>query len=88
MLDLVARFIKDIKRVLPLLIEVDNRWLGRFPRTKILRSDAHELILKMVADYIYNIGFSGFLVARQLEEIRKAVCRYITKLDFTAEEIA
>ena len=87
-LALVARFALDVKRDLPLSIKFDDRWLGRFPRIRILRPDANELILKRIAYHICKTGFSGFPVARQPEEVRQSVFKYITKSDLTAEEIA
>ena len=86
-LDLMARFALEMKHDLPLSIEVDNRWPGRFPMTRLLRFDAHELILKRIADYICNFGFSGFPVARQPAVVRNAVFKYITKSDLIAKEI-
>ena len=84
----MARFALDVKGDLPLSVNVDDRWPGRYPRIRILRPDAHELILKRIADHICMIGFSGFPVARQLEEVRQVVCKYIAKPDLTMEEIA
>ena len=87
-LDLVARFAPDVKRDLPLSIEVDDRWPGRFPRIRLLRPDAGELMLKRISDHICKIGFSGFPVSRQPEKIRQAVLKYITQPILTTEEIA
>jgi len=86
-LGLIRRFAFEIKRELPLLIKVDDRWPGRFLRTRILRPDAHELILQRVGDYICRIGFPGFLIARQPKDVRLAVFKYITKFKLTAEEV-
>lgn len=61
MLGLVAR---EVKRDLPLSIEVDDRWPGRFPKTRTLQDDAHQLILEKVADHICKIGLFGLLVSR------------------------
>lgn len=86
-LGLIRRFALGVKRELPLSIEVDDRWPGRFPRTRILRPDAHELILQRVGDHICRIGFPGFPIARQPEDVRLAVFKYITKFRLTAEEV-
>lgn len=84
----MARFALEVERDLPLSIEVDARRPGRFPRIRILRPDANKLILKRMADHICKTGFSGFPVARQLEGVRQAIFKYITKSDLTAQEIA
>lgn len=87
-LDLVARFAPQVKHHLPHSIEVDDQWPGRFPRTRILRPDAREQIMELMADHICNNGFSGFPIARQPEKVRQAVFKYVTKWHLTVEEIA
>lgn len=64
-LDLVAHFALDVKRDLPLSVQIDDRWLGRYPRLRILHPDAHEVILKRTADHICRTGFSSSSSARR-----------------------
>ncbi|KAM3066455.1 hypothetical protein ACMFMG_012041 [Clarireedia jacksonii] len=87
-LNFIARFAIGVKRELPLSIEVGDRRPGTFPRTRILRPDGHELILKQTALHICQNDFHGFPIARQPKEIREAVFKYISTFDLTAEEIA
>ncbi|CAG8972326.1 hypothetical protein HYALB_00001729 [Hymenoscyphus albidus] len=87
-LGLIARFVREVKRDLPLSIEVDDRWLGRFPKTRILRDDAYQPILEKVADHICKVGLFGLPVSRQPVDIQQKVFKYITKSDLTAEEAA
>lgn len=70
----------------PESLDIDITQAGRFPRTRILRSDAEEKILTSLARSICETGMTGFPLARQLPHIREAVFRYITKLDLSIDE--
>lgn len=52
-----------------------------------MRADAESAILTRLADFICNIGMSGFPIARQRTQIRNAVNRYISNVDLTTKEI-
>ncbi|KAI9824844.1 MAG: hypothetical protein M1819_000796 [Sarea resinae] len=86
-LDIVARLAPEVKLALPESIRVDVRQPGAFPKTRLLRPDAHKLVLRRMAEYICKTGFSGFPVARQPEGVRRAIFKYITELNLTAEDI-
>ena len=87
LLDLVARFAPKVKRELPCSIEVDDRRSGRFPKIRVLRFDAQELINERIAKYICKTGLPGFPIAHQPKEVRNTVFRFITQCDLTMEEI-
>lgn len=86
-LNLVREYAPHVRRELPLSIEVDQRQQGRFPRTRILRQDAQELIFKRVAEHICDNGLGGFPIARRSREVREAVLKYMTQPDLRQDEI-
>ncbi len=87
-LDLVKIFAPSVKKEFPDSIEVAERWLGSFPRTRVLRPDVERQIFGRVAERICETGLNGFPIARQPEPVRQAVFRYITEPNLTADEIA
>jgi Protein of unknown function (DUF3638)/Protein of unknown function (DUF3645) len=87
-LDLVKLFAPSVEKEFPLSMEVNERWPGSFPRTRVLRPDAQQRIFGRVVKHICETGFNGFPIARQPEAVRQAVFRYITEPDLTADEIA
>jgi Protein of unknown function (DUF3638)/Protein of unknown function (DUF3645) len=86
-LDLVKVFASSMKKEFPLSIEVDERWPGSFPRTRILQPDAQHRMSSCIAKHICETGLNGFPIARQPEAVRQAVFRYITEPNLTADEI-
>ncbi len=87
-MDLVKIFAPSVKKEFPDSIEVAERWLGSFPRTRVLRPDVERQIFGRVAERICETGLNGFPIARQPEPVRQAVFRYITEPNLTADEIA
>ena len=81
-------FAPSVKKEFPVSIEVNERWPGSFPRTRVLRPDAEQQIFGRVAERICETGLHGFPIARQPEPVRQAVFRYITEPNLTADEIA
>jgi len=87
-LELVTRYAAEVKEKFPSSIEIDNRWESRYPRTRILRSDAEEELLDMISDHICEVGVSGFFsVARQPSKVKQAVLRYIRNSVLNATDI-
>ncbi|OAL48858.1 hypothetical protein IQ07DRAFT_681560 [Pyrenochaeta sp. DS3sAY3a] len=87
-LELVIRYAADVKKMFPSSVEFDNRWESRFPRTRILRSDAEEKLLDLISEHICNVGVSGLLsVARQPSTIKQVVLRYIRSSDLSPIDI-
>ncbi|KAJ4287163.1 hypothetical protein N0V90_012561 [Kalmusia sp. IMI 367209] len=87
-LELVIRYAADVKKTFPSSIEFDNRWASRYPRPRILRSDAEEKLLDMISEHICEIGVSGFLsIARQPFATKQAVLRYIRKSDLSPRDL-
>ncbi|KAF1951418.1 hypothetical protein CC80DRAFT_424735 [Byssothecium circinans] len=89
-LALVSRYASEVKSALPISIEVDDRWeaKGRYPRVRILRSDADDMLLDRIANHICSKGFTHLAVARQSKSTIDAVYRYIRQPELSQEEIA
>ncbi|KAH7118310.1 hypothetical protein EDB81DRAFT_667818 [Dactylonectria macrodidyma] len=86
LLGIVTKVAEAIQRQLPASIELSHQITGRFPRTRIVRSDAKELLLNKVAQEVCTVGLSGFPVGRQPKAIREAVFQYITDASLSATQ--
>ena len=87
-LDLVARYAADVKKMFPKSIEFDDRYGSRYPRTRLLRKDAEEKLLDLISEHICTIGVLGFLsAARQSSSTKRTVRRYIRVSDLRPEEV-
>ncbi|KIW91627.1 uncharacterized protein Z519_07595 [Cladophialophora bantiana CBS 173.52] len=86
-LELVKMFAPGVLKEHPLSMEVHERCPGSFPRTRILGYEAQRRILANIAEHLCETGLSGFPIARQPEAVRKAVYKYITKPNLTADEV-
>ncbi|KAI0188207.1 hypothetical protein EV127DRAFT_513230 [Xylaria flabelliformis] len=84
---LVRSFAAGIAGELPKSIEIEPRDEGAFPRVRILKEDAGELLVKRIARCICDTGLDGFPIARQQEHVRDAVFEYITQYNLSLEEI-
>lgn len=87
-LSLVRSLATGIADELPKSIEIDPRDEGGFPRVRILKGDAGDLLVKRIARCICNTGLDGFPIARQQEHVREAVFEYITQYDLSPEQIS
>jgi hypothetical protein len=76
-LSLVPQYAKQVKALRPSSIEVDDRWEGRYPRIRILRSDAEDKLLDLVATRICKIGSRVLAINRLSESEQDAILRYI-----------
>ncbi|KAF5718422.1 hypothetical protein FMUND_5281 [Fusarium mundagurra] len=84
---LIAKCCPEIKSKYPHSIEFDARYIGRYPRLRILRPDAEAEIYNRVTKAICDTGMAGFPIIRQPREIRDAVQRYISQPEPTAADI-
>ncbi|UKZ89824.1 uncharacterized protein TrAFT101_004866 [Trichoderma asperellum] len=82
-----ARICLQLKTSFPESLDVDDRYPERFPRIRILRSDAEAAILTRLAEFICNTGMSGFPIAQQCTRLRNAVNHYISNIDLKPKEI-
>ncbi|PMB71344.1 hypothetical protein BM221_003811 [Beauveria bassiana] len=76
-LGVVASTVAAVQKTAPESVEVMGRFPGRFPRTRILRDDAGERLLRAVAQKICDAGLPGLPIGRQNEELRCAILEYI-----------
>ncbi|KAF2003880.1 hypothetical protein P154DRAFT_589519 [Amniculicola lignicola CBS 123094] len=86
-LSLVPQFAKQVKAVDPSSIEVDDRWEGRYPRIRILRSDAGDRLLDLVATQICKLGSSVLAINRLSESEQGAILRYIRDAKPSSDDI-
>lgn len=76
-LSLVPQYAKQIKALKPSSIEVDDRWEGRYPRIRILHSNAEDKLLDLVATHICKHGSPVLAINRLSESEQNAILRYI-----------
>ncbi|KAI0007682.1 hypothetical protein F4779DRAFT_591005 [Xylariaceae sp. FL0662B] len=86
-LGLVRTLALDISEKFPKSMAV-NLHEGRYPRVRILKSGAGELLVNRVARHICDKGIGGLPIARQPEHTREAVFKYITRYTLSREEIS
>lgn len=86
-LDLIRQRAPAVKKALPLSIEVSQPHQGSFPRVRILKADAADMLLGLVAEAISIEGFVGFPISRQPPSTRQAIMTYITQPHLRAEDI-
>ncbi|KAJ6191961.1 hypothetical protein J3E72DRAFT_399452 [Bipolaris maydis] len=87
-LGLVARYAADVKKMFPSSIEFDDHRVSGYPRTRILRGDAEEKLLDLIAEHVCRVGISGLLsIARQSSEIRQTILRYIRQSDLAPGDV-
>jgi hypothetical protein len=84
---LVPRFARLVKNELPECIEVERDEAGRFPRVRILRNDAAERLLLLLAKHVVEYGIVGLLTSSQSPNVQAALLLYITEPELTAAEI-
>ncbi|KAI1749778.1 hypothetical protein F4782DRAFT_533039 [Xylaria castorea] len=87
-LSLVRSLAADVAGELPKSIEINSREDGGFPKVRILKGDAGELLVNRIARRICNTGLDGFPIARQQDHVREAVFQYITQYNLSPEEIS
>ncbi|KAF2477189.1 uncharacterized protein BDR25DRAFT_371170 [Lindgomyces ingoldianus] len=88
LLTIVGRKTPLIRKILPESIEVTHSRQGCFPRTRLLRQDAHAMLLKEVAQEICETGFPGFPIARQPTKVRQSVLVYISEPHLSSHQIS
>jgi len=86
-LKLTARFAMDVKLLHPDAIECDDRWIGRFPRVRILNQDAEDLLLDMVTDYICEVGINGLRIPMQAKALRDDIRLYLRSPSLNTKQI-
>lgn len=77
-LGIMTEHISAVKKALPQSIEVPKGRPGAFPRLRLLKDDATDMLLRRVTDAICSRGFPGFPISQQPVDSRQAVKNYIT----------
>ena len=86
-LRIFSRVAFEVKCNLPDSIEISKHGAGRFPRIRVLRSDAGEEITMQTASRICNENFAGLPLKHKSDEIREAVLSYITTVQLSESDI-
>ena len=86
-LDLVKEIAPIVAAQFPSSTEITPCAPGAFPRIRILRPDAENLLIERVGQRVCELGLAGFPISRQARSIRDAVFTYITKWDLSTTEI-
>ncbi|KAF2969305.1 hypothetical protein GQX73_g4245 [Xylaria multiplex] len=87
-LSLVRSLATGVADEFPQSIDINPGDDGGFPRLRILKADAGELLIERVAKRICDVGIDGFPIARQQEHVREAVFKYITQRHLGPAEIS
>ncbi|PHH83232.1 hypothetical protein CDD82_2843 [Ophiocordyceps australis] len=86
-LNLIAEISSSLKSEFPQSVDLDNRRVGRYPRIRVLRTDAQEAMVSRVANIILENGIAGLPLAGQPLQMKEKIRVYITKLTPSREEI-
>jgi hypothetical protein len=87
-LGLIPRIAKQVKTELPESMEIQRDDAGRFPRVRILRIDAANRLLSLLAKHVVEYGLVGLPTSSQSPNVQAALLRYITKAELTAGDIS
>ncbi|KJZ69303.1 hypothetical protein HIM_11316 [Hirsutella minnesotensis 3608] len=83
----VARAAPVIQKQLPESIEVSPAARGQFPRIRILRQDALDLLLGDLLQKLSSVGLPGFPLSRQSIHVRERVLTYISRPILSPKQI-
>ncbi|KAI5927230.1 hypothetical protein F4810DRAFT_649849 [Camillea tinctor] len=86
-LGIVMSVVDEVREEFPESIDVTSRIQGQFPRIRLLRKDAEECLLALVADKIFQFGLRGFPINRQAEEVRASIRKYVLSKDLSATDV-
>ncbi|PVH93270.1 hypothetical protein DM02DRAFT_676940 [Periconia macrospinosa] len=87
LLSLIPQYAKQVKALLPSSIEVDDRWAGRYPRIRILRDDAEDELLDLIATRICKLGSPVLAITRLSKTEQNAILRYIRYTNLSPDDI-
>ncbi|KAH7388677.1 hypothetical protein BKA66DRAFT_569000 [Pyrenochaeta sp. MPI-SDFR-AT-0127] len=86
-LGLVPKFALQVKKDLPHTVDIQNNGNGRYPRIRLLRNDAAEQLLTLLAKHVVEWGISGLPSRSQSPKMQAAILRYISQTDLETEDI-
>jgi hypothetical protein len=86
-LEFLPRIAIQVKKLYPQFIEIEHAEDGKFPRIRLLRVDAANELLTLLAKRIVDHGVTGLPIRNQAEACSAAIYRYITEADLTIEQV-
>ncbi|KAK2038276.1 hypothetical protein LZ31DRAFT_479197 [Colletotrichum somersetense] len=86
-LKVIRQIIREVEEEYSDSIELSDIHKGCFPRLRILKDDAKDRVLSLVAHRLSTEGSTELPMAKQRKGIQKAVFNYIYKANLTPEEI-
>ncbi|KAK4061998.1 uncharacterized protein Triagg1_10161 [Trichoderma aggressivum f. europaeum] len=86
-LSMVMRAVHLIRDKLPQSIDISDSKRGQFPRIRILRQNAEDMLLSLLAEEICTVGVPGLPIMRQPPAIRECVREYISNSSLDANQI-
>lgn len=86
-LGMVMRAVHLIRDKLPQSIEISDAKRGQFPRIRILRQDAEDMLLRLLAEEICAAGVPGLPIMRQPPAIRECIREYILNSNLGVNQI-
>ncbi|KAK0763454.1 hypothetical protein N5P37_002831 [Trichoderma harzianum] len=86
-LGMVMGAVHLIRDKLPQSIEISDAKRGQFPRIRILRQDADDMLLSLLAEEICSTGVNGLPIMRQQPAIRECIREYILNSSLDMNQI-
>ncbi|KAM3543277.1 hypothetical protein ARSEF1564_003807 [Beauveria bassiana] len=88
LLDVVVDVAPSVRQDMPDGMEITHNRRGRFPRTRILRAEADEQLLRRITQKICDTGFPGLPIGRQSDKMRQAIYEYILEENVSVDQVA
>lgn len=79
--------VHSIRDELPQSIEISPSRKGQFPRVRILRQDAEDMLLSLLAEKICTAGIPGLPITRRSPAVRECVREYILNRELDINQI-
>ncbi|QYS92728.1 hypothetical protein H0G86_000129 [Trichoderma simmonsii] len=86
-LGMVMGAVQLVRGKLPQSIEISDSKRGQFPRIRILRQDAEDMLLSMLAEEVCTNGVPGLPIMRQPPAIRECIREYILNSSLNVNKI-
>ncbi|KAL6790980.1 hypothetical protein J3E68DRAFT_411742, partial [Trichoderma sp. SZMC 28012] len=86
-LSMVMGAVHLIRDKLPQSIEISDVKRGQFPRIRILRQDAEDMLLSLLAEEVCSSGVPGLPIMRQPPAIRECIREYILNSSLDMNQI-
>ncbi|KAK1980119.1 hypothetical protein LZ30DRAFT_595422 [Colletotrichum cereale] len=86
-LKVIRQIILEVEKEHPDSVEISPIHRGCFPRLRILRDDAKDRVLSLIAHHLSTEGSTGLPMAKQPKGIQNAVFNYISRANLTLDEI-